>query len=111
MLPSEDELRDRQRRTGWWLLVARLAAGKTQSDAANAAGLTAASSYGDFERAVTLPSLRQLALLAAFFGVPLSLFADPPETDEERLESLTGARSLRTEEGPGEQPRRQRRSA
>lgn len=85
------------------MLVARLAAGKTQGDAAAAIGLVA-SSYGDFERAVTPASLRQLAVLASFFGVPLSLFTDPPATDEERLETMTGNRSLRTDAGPGQSP-------
>jgi transcriptional regulator with XRE-family HTH domain len=95
VLPTEAELATRARRRSWWLLVARLASGTTQAAAASAAGLSAASSYGDFERAVTEPSLKQLALLAAAFGVPLSLLADPPETDEERLEKITGRRSMR----------------
>lgn len=109
MLPTEQELQDKQRRIGWWLLVARLSAGKTQGDAGNVVGLVA-SSYGDFERAVTLPTLRQLAVLAAFLEVPLSLFADPPKTDEERLEDLTGTRSFRTT-AADEEPARRRRAA
>jgi transcriptional regulator with XRE-family HTH domain len=52
---------------------------------------------GDFERGVTPPSLRQLTTLAGLFGVPLSHLADPPETDEDRLEAITGRASLRTQ--------------
>jgi len=95
-LPTEADHRKRQRRQAWWLLVSRLASGRTQADAAAALGLTAPS-YGDFERGVTPPSLRQLTTLAGLFGVPLAHLADPPETDEERLEALTGRPSLRTE--------------
>lgn len=95
MLPTDEELSRRQRRQSWWLLVARLSSGRTQQDAATALGVVS-SSYGDFERGVTAPSLRQLAILAALFDVPVSLFADPPFTDEERLERDTGHPSRRT---------------
>src|SRR6267154_1860409 len=90
VLPSEEEHTRRERRQSWWLLVARLASGRTQADAATALMLAAASSYGDFERGITVPSLRQLAILAQLYGVPLSLFTEPPPTDEERLETMTG---------------------
>lgn len=96
VLPTPSELSRRQRRQAWWLLVSRLSSGRTQTDAANALGLSAGSSYGDFERGVTAPSLRQLAILAALFEVPMSLLADPPMTDEERLERDTGRPSRRT---------------
>jgi transcriptional regulator with XRE-family HTH domain len=95
-LPTEADHRRRQRRQSWWLLVARLASGRTQADAAAALGLTGPS-YGDFERGVTPPSLRQLTTLAGLFGVPVAHLADPPDTDEERLEALTGRRSVRTD--------------
>src|SRR4051812_48306832 len=109
VLPSEEEHVQRERRQSWWLLVARLASGRTQADAAAALGLTAASSYGDFERGETVPSLRQLAILATLYGVPLAQFTEPPKTDEERLEELTGSQSRRTL--PGEAPRKRQRSA
>jgi len=109
MLPTEEEHQRRQRAQSWWLLVARLSSGRTQADAASALGFSASSSYGDFERGVTAPSLRQLATLAVLFEVPLSLLTDPPETDEERLEALTGRRSKRTE--PVERPQQGRRRA
>ena len=96
VLPSEEEHAQRERRQSWWLLVARLASGRTQADAATALGLSAASSYGDFERGITVPSLRQLAILATLYGVPLAQFTEPPKTDEERLEDLTGRSSRRT---------------
>lgn len=95
-LPTEADHRRRQRRQAWWLLVARLASGRTQADAAAVLRLTAPS-YGDFERGVTPPSLRQITTLAGLFGVPVAHLADPPETDEERLEAITGRRSRRTE--------------
>jgi len=110
-VPSEEEHAQRQRRQSWWLLVARLASGRTQADAASALGLSAASSYGDFERGITAPSLRQLAILATLYGAPLSQFTEPPQTDEERLELLTGKASLRTELVPREAKKRARRSA
>lgn len=96
VLPTDEELATRARRRSWWLLVARLSSGRTQGDAAAALGLTAASSYGDFERGETEPSMKQLALLSVFFDVPLSLLTEPPETDEERLEALTETPSQRT---------------
>lgn len=95
MLPSEEALARRQRRLSWWLLVARLSSGRTQQDAATALKIVS-SSYGDFERGVTPPSLRQLMILAALFDVPLKVFHDPPFTDEERLERDTGNPSQRT---------------
>ena len=96
VLPTEEELAQRARRRSWWLLVARLSSGRTQGDAASALKLSAASSYGDFERGDTEPSMKQLTLLAVFFDVPLSLLMDPPKTDEERLEALSGNASRRT---------------
>lgn len=96
VLPTEDDHLLHQRRQGWWLLVARISAGKTQADAAAALSLTAASSYGDFERGVTAPSLKQLRNLAIFFEVPLRVLTEPEKTDEERLEEETGRTSLRS---------------
>lgn len=96
MLPSDDEHLIEQRRRGWWLLVARLSSGRTQGDAARALGLSASSSYGDFERGVTAPSLRQLVVLAKLYEVPLSTFTEPAATDEEALEDVTGVTSKRS---------------
>lgn len=111
MLPTEEDHQRRQRRQSWWLLAARLSAGRTQADAAAAVGFSASTSYGDFERGVTAPSLRQLAILATLYEVPLSLFTEPPQTDEERIEELTGRPSRRTGVAPPAEPRRRRRTA
>lgn len=96
MLPSDAIHVRNQRRLSWWLLVARLSAGRTQSDAGAAIGVTA-SSYGDYERGTTPPSLKQLTTLAVLFEVPLSTFTEPKFTDEERLERDAGKRSARTQ--------------
>lgn len=113
VLPTEADHLRRQRRQSWWLLVARLASGRTQADAAAALNLTAPS-YGDYERGITAPSLRQLAILATLYEVPLSLFTEPPLTDEERIEELAGWSSRRTQLAAAEAPKaraRRRRSA
>lgn len=111
MLPTEEDHARRQRRQSWWLLVSRLSSGRTQADAAAALEFSASSSYGDFERGVTAPSLRQLAVLATLYEVPLALFTEPPQTDEERLEELTGRVSRRIDQPQDEGQRRRRRSA
>lgn len=99
MLPTDDEIRRRQRRTAWWLFVARRRSGRTLGDVAKHLGLKAASSVGDFERGVTFPSLRQLTLMAALYEVDLRLLTDPPPTDEERLaDSAIGAAELERED-------------
>jgi transcriptional regulator with XRE-family HTH domain len=95
VVPTAEEHAKRQRRQSWWLLVSRLASGTTQQAAAEAIGLSNASSYGDYERGVTPPSLRQLHNLAIVFGVDIDLLANPPETDEERWEQRIGRRSSR----------------
>jgi transcriptional regulator with XRE-family HTH domain len=96
VLPSDAiHVRD-QRRVSWWLLVARLSAGRTQADAGAALGIKA-SSYGDYERGVTPPSLKQLRTLAILFEVPLSTLTEPRFTDEERLERDAGKPSQRTQ--------------
>lgn len=104
MGPTEEELKRRQRRTAWWLGVTRRLRARNQDDVAVYLGLKAGSSVGDFERGVTAPSLKQLAMLAALYEVPLSLFTEPPMTDEERvLELSTGAAALEREDWDAEQ--------
>lgn len=104
MMPTEEELERRARRLAWWLMTARRVRGRTQADVAAYLGLKAGSSVGDFERGVTVPSLKQLALLAALYEVPITLFTDPPATDEERLlDSATGAAALEREDWEREQ--------
>lgn len=92
-MPTEQDLEQRRRRRAWWLRVARESRGLSQSGVAEALGLSrkSASTVGDWERQVSDPSLRQLEQLAALYGVPVSLFMDPPMTDEERLAELAAA--------------------
>jgi transcriptional regulator with XRE-family HTH domain len=91
MLPSDEELARRQRRTAWWLHAVRRVRRKTLKEVADYLGLKASASVGDFERGETVPSLRQLTLLAAVYEVPLELFTNPPLTDEERISELPRA--------------------
>lgn len=110
VLPTEADHVRRQRRLSWWLLVARLTSGRTQADAAQALGIVG-SSYGDFERGTTTPSLRQLTTLAALFEVEMGLFTNPPETDEDRIDRQPSRRdrpSMRTQLDV--EPERQRRT-
>lgn len=87
-MPTEEELELRRRRRAWWLRVAR--AGMNQTGVATAIGLSekSGSTIGDWERGVSEPSLRQLEQLAALYGVPVTLFVNPPRTDEERLDEI-----------------------
>ena len=87
-MPTEEELATRRRRRAWWLRVARR--GMNQSGVAKALGLSenSGSTIGDWEREISEPSVRQLELLAALYGVPVTLFVDPPMTDDERLDEI-----------------------
>lgn len=87
-MPTEEELELRRRRRAWWLRVAR--AGMNQTGVATSIGLSekSGSTIGDWERGVSEPSLRQLEQLAALYGVPVTLFVNPPRTDEERLDEI-----------------------
>lgn len=89
-MPTDEQLELRRRRRAWWLKIARK--GMSQAGVAEAVGLSekSASTISDWERGVSDPSLRQLELLAGLYGVPVSLFVDPPKTDEERLAELAG---------------------
>jgi transcriptional regulator with XRE-family HTH domain len=89
-MPTEDEIRLIERRRAWWLRVARR--GMNQTGVATALGLSgkSGSTIGDWERGVSQPSLRQLAQLAALYGVPMDLFVNPPKTDDERLDEIVG---------------------
>jgi transcriptional regulator with XRE-family HTH domain len=87
-MPSEDDILLMERRRAWWLRVARR--GMNQTGVAKALGLSekSGSTIGDWERGVSQPSLRQLAQMAALYGVPLELFVNPPLTDDERLDEI-----------------------
>lgn len=122
-MPTEEEIALIERRRAWWLRVARR--GMNQTGVAKALGLSekSGSTIGDWERGVSQPSLRQLAQLAAIYGVPLELLVNPPMTDDERLDEIVrlaggaersrsaeeGARGLANDDEPGVE--RGRRSA
>lgn len=100
-MPTHEELELRRRRRAWWLRVARESRGLSQGGVAESLGLSrkSASTVGDWERYVSDPSLRQLEMLAVLYGVPLAMFTDPPETDEERLDRIvSGASALERED-------------
>lgn len=87
-MPTEEDLALRKRRRAWWLRVARR--GVSQSDVAKALGMSekSGSTVGDWERGEGEPSIRQMELLSGLYGVPLTLFIDPPVTDDERLDEI-----------------------
>lgn len=89
-MPDDVAIARRAARTAWWLRVIRETDPRktTLAQAAKAAGLSQNSgsvvSHWERNDAVTGPKLSQLERLAAYYGVPLTLFTQPPETDEER---------------------------
>jgi transcriptional regulator with XRE-family HTH domain len=87
-MPTSDELELRDRRRAWWLRVARR--GMSQNGVAESLGLSkkSGSTIGDWERGISQPSLRQIEQLAALYGVPIDLFINPPQTDDERLDEI-----------------------
>jgi transcriptional regulator with XRE-family HTH domain len=121
-MPTDEELERRRQRRAWWLRVAREQRGLSQAGVADSVGLSkkSASTVGDWERNVSEPSLRQLELLAVVYDVPISLFIEPPETDEERFQQLAAravvaaeaaaegepAPGLSADEQPGGEPHR-----
>lgn len=90
MAQTESEYEQRRRRRAWWLYVARRVSGLSQSGVAQSVGLSSksASTVGDWERGTTEPSLKQIGQLAVLYNAPLSLFMEPPPTDEERFADL-----------------------
>jgi transcriptional regulator with XRE-family HTH domain len=74
-------------RRGYWLRRARDNAGITLSDAAVTAGLSAGSgsTVSLWERGQRPIKVHQMKRLALRYGVPVTLFTDPPMTDDERL--------------------------
>jgi transcriptional regulator with XRE-family HTH domain len=85
--PTEESLY--RRRRGHWLRVARQRAGLTLKEVAHAMeysqwSQTTIKKWEDGERD---PSDVQLRRLAGVLGVPVEVFTDPDETDEERLEA------------------------
>jgi transcriptional regulator with XRE-family HTH domain len=74
-------------RRGYWLRRARIAAGITQGDAAITAGLgpNSSSTVSLWEQGKRDIRMQPMMRLAKRYGVPVSLFTDPPMTDDERL--------------------------
>lgn len=93
-MPTDVDLARFRARQAWWLKVAREADPRkpTLSDVAQAAGLKEGSgsvaSLWENNLSVSGPKQEQLYRLAAFYGLPVTLFSDPPETDEEHLATL-----------------------
>lgn len=91
-MPTDAEQQARRRRRAWWIASARRADPRKPKlvDVAVAVGLAAnsASTVSDWENNVSEPSLRQLERLAAYYGLPLSTFTDPAETEQDRLDDL-----------------------
>jgi transcriptional regulator with XRE-family HTH domain len=97
---AQDEDQEAVRR-GYWLRRARDKAGVTLSDAAVTAGLqaTSGSTVSLWERGQRGIKVHQMKRLAVRYGVPVSLFTDPPMTDDERLaEAIADATRLERED-------------
>lgn len=80
-----------RKRRGHWLRLARVTAGIKQVDAAHRLGLAAGTTILAWEKGRRDPDATQMLELANMYGVPVSLFADPDETDEERVISRRAA--------------------
>ena len=93
VMPSDPDLALSKARLAYWLRMCRETDPRkpTLAAVAVAAGLSRGSGsvVSQWENNLTVnpPKLPQLQRLSAFYGVPLSLFTEPPETDEERLAS------------------------
>jgi transcriptional regulator with XRE-family HTH domain len=98
-------------RRGYWLRRARINADVTLADAAQTAGLSAASgsTVSLWEQGQRPIKVVQLARLARRYGVPISLFTSPPKTDDERLaEAIADAAALEREDSEREGARGRR---
>lgn len=88
-------------RRGYWLRRARDNAGVTLADAALTAGLSSGSgsTVSLWERGARPIKVHQMKRLAVRYGVPASLFIDPPMTDDERLaRAIADAAALERED-------------
>ena len=83
-MTGAEQARERKRR-GHWLLLARKVSGVKQTDVAKRLGYKAGTSILAFEKGRRDPNASQQRLLAEVYGVPVSMFADPEPTDEERV--------------------------
>lgn len=87
MTPEETQ---RARRRGYWMKRAREHAAMTLAAAVHAAGLAegSGSTVSRWEAGTLAPRIDQLERLAEVYRVPISLFTEPAETDDERLDRL-----------------------
>jgi len=78
-----------RRRRGHWLRVARNRAGLTLKEVAHAMdySLRSSSTIKLWEDGKRDPSDVQLRRLSGVLGIPVEVFTEPDETDEERLEA------------------------
>lgn len=123
MEASDEQHRVRQ---GFWLRVAREAAGKNQLGAARHVGLTSKAAISAYESGATQVPQDKLRKLARFYGWPLVLFTEPAPTAwedaQERMARLARgairvadrltaeeaeAAGLDADDPPGGVPRRQ----
>ena len=81
---------DEAQRRGHWLKVARERANLSQPAAAKLLGLSdkSASTLSAWEAGTREPSPSKLKAMAALYGVPLSLFYDPPASPAEQLDRM-----------------------
>lgn len=90
-MPTDHELSAERHRQAYWLRLARLYDPRrpTLADVAKAAGLADKSggmvSRWENDRTPEGPKQSRLKRVAAFYGLPVALFSEPPETDEDRL--------------------------
>jgi transcriptional regulator with XRE-family HTH domain len=87
---TTDELEAERRRRGYWLRRARLRANLNQADVAETLGLSknSGSTIFAWEKGRRDPDASQMTVLARLYGVPVSVFSDPRETDDEWLDGL-----------------------
>lgn len=109
MEASDEQHRVRQ---GFWLRVAREAAGKNQLGAAHHVGLSTKSAMSDYENGRTQVPQDKLRKLARWYGWPLILFTEPAPTAledaQERMADLARAaiRLAHADLGPEQEPPR-----
>lgn len=80
-----DEVRERKRRAHW-LRLARVAADVKQPEAARYIGYKAGTSVLAMEKGRKDPTATEMQKLAELYGVPVSMFADPDPTDQEKVD-------------------------
>ena len=84
------EAADEAQRRGHWMRMARERANLSQPAAAKLLGLSdkSASTLSAWEAGTREPSPSKLAAAARLYGVPVSLFYDPPPTATEQIDRL-----------------------